>query len=304
MTDLHIQTNGEQLSADALPVEEYDAVVSLGDVIDENREHAKSVQAGERYERRGRAFFESLNDHGTPVVAVPGNHDPLDCTRRLTDGLENVTLLHEDATRVGSGDGTGGCSIVGWGCEQFDFTSAHLAPDYPDIDVGSGTTATPDTIADTLLGHAGRYLGGVDDADDLAANLGIDGREATRQFESSLSMLEERFETLTAVVQAASGPGSGPVLVASHVSPFHVPFDRRDKHSHDGDYHTGSLALRLALAATGPVACLSGHTHTYGFTAIETTAGHSYAFNPGEGGVASVTVDDTGSVQTESLDIG
>lgn len=47
-------------------------------MIDENREHAKSVSAGETYEEQGRAFLERLDEQGVPVLAVPRNHGPVD----------------------------------------------------------------------------------------------------------------------------------------------------------------------------------------------------------------------------------
>jgi len=80
ISDLHLRATGAQYPVADLPVEAHDIVLSLGDVIDENREHAKSVSAGEAYEERGRAFLERLDEQGVPVLAVPGNHDPVDCT--------------------------------------------------------------------------------------------------------------------------------------------------------------------------------------------------------------------------------
>lgn len=49
ISDIHLRPTGEQLSAEDLLVADVDAIVSLGDVIDENREHAKSAGDGERY---------------------------------------------------------------------------------------------------------------------------------------------------------------------------------------------------------------------------------------------------------------
>jgi Icc-related predicted phosphoesterase len=82
------------------------------------------------------------------------------------------------------------------------------------------------------------------------------------------------------------------------MSPFNVPFDIRGQHSHDGDYHFGSVALRVALASTGVDACLSGHTHQRGLTAIPTTSGHSYVHNPGDAGVSSVSISQNGTLHT------
>ncbi|WP_225335994.1 metallophosphoesterase family protein [Halomicrobium urmianum] len=293
--DLHLRPTGESLSVSDLPVERHDVVVSLGDVVDENRDH--DPESGAVYEERGRAFFESLDDCGTPVLAVPGNHDPVACTRRLTEGLNAVTLLHRRSAEVDA-DGAG-YHVAGWGCEQFDFPSALLTPDYPDVPLDDGTPVTPDTVADTLLQLAGRYMAGTLSRAELADRLGIDGRDAEAHLQESLATLEDRFHEVVATVRETPRP----VVVASHISPFAVPFDCRKPHAHDGDYHFGSLALRLALAETGPVACLSGHTHQQGFSAIETATGHAYVYNPGESGIASVSVDRTGTIQVDELSV-
>ncbi|WP_226013280.1 metallophosphoesterase family protein [Halomicrobium salinisoli] len=293
VSDLHLRPTGEPFPVADLPVERHDAVVSLGDVVDENSDH--DPDSGAAYEERGRAFFEHLDGRGTPVLAVPGNHDPVATTRRLTAGLDAVTPLHRASAGVDAG-GTA-CHVAGWGCEQFDFPSALLTPDYPNVSLDDGSPETPDAVADALLQSAGRYVAGALTESELADRLGIDGRDAQAHFQQSLATLEERFEDVVATVRETPEP----VVVASHVSPFAVPFDCREPHAHEGDYHFGSLALRLALAETGPVACLSGHTHQQGFSVIETATGHAYVYNPGESGVASVTIDGSGTVQVDEL---
>jgi Icc-related predicted phosphoesterase len=310
--DLHLRPTGERFPVGDLPVAAHDAVVSLGDVIDENREHAPSTAAGEAYEERGRACYEALDDRGVPVLAVPGNHDPVACTRRLTDGLATVAPLHRKTRRVPAPDGSWALTVAGWGCEAFDFTPALLAPDYPDLpasatgaagadpDDGAGATKprTAAAVADAVLRAAGAHLAGDLDAAALADRL--DTTPDDERFRASLDRLHERFEAVVDLV----GSASGPTLVTSHVSPFGVPFDRRSQHSHEGDHHFGSVALRLALAATAPAGCLSGHTHQPGTTAVATTDGHAYAHNPGAPGVTSVTVHRDGTVHTERLEIG
>jgi len=295
ISDLHLRATGAQYPVEALPVETHDIVLSLGDVIDENREHAKSVSAGEAYEERGRAFLERLDEQEVPVLAVPGNHDPVNCTRRLSEGLTNIHPLHRDTRSVVVG-ADWSLTIAGWGCEQFDFTPALLSPDYPDIPV-EDEARTPDTVASTLLRAAGEYLTGDLSETNLAHKLGTEA--ANPSFETSLARLNTRFETLIELVEGANNPA----VVASHVSPFNVPFDIRGQHSHDGDYHFGSVALRLALAATGVDACLSGHTHQHGLTAIPTTSGHSYIHNPGDAGASSVSISQDGTLHAEQVNV-
>ncbi|WP_135305437.1 metallophosphoesterase family protein [Haloarcula amylovorans] len=294
-SDLHLRATGVQYPVVDLPVETHDIVLSLGDVVDENRDHAKSVSAGEAYEERGRAFLKRLDEQGVPVLAVPGNHDPVDCTQRLSEGLTNVHSLHGVTRNVVVGTDWS-LTVAGWGCEQFDFTPALLSPNYPNIPV-EDEARTPDAVANTLLRAAGQYLAGDLSETNLAHKLGT---EATNpSFETSLARLDARFETLVELVDRANNP----TVVASHVSPFNVPFDIRGQHSHNGDYHFGSVALRFALAATGVDACLSGHTHQRGLTAIPTISGHSYVHNPGNAGVSSVSVSQDGTLHAEQVDV-
>jgi Icc-related predicted phosphoesterase len=295
ISDLHLRATGVQYPVTVLPVETHDIVLSLGDVVDENREHATSVSAGKAYEERGREFLEHLDEQGVPVLVVPGNHDPVNCTQRLSDGLLNVHSVHGVTRNVAVGTDWS-LTVAGWGCEQFDFTPALLSPDYPDIPV-KGEAQTPDAVASTLLRAAGQYLAGDLSKTNLAHKLGTEATNSS--FETSLAQLNARFETLIELAEAATNP----IVVASHVSPFDVPFDIRGQHSHDGDYHFGSVALRLALAAADIDGCLSGHTHQRGLTAVPTTSGHSYVHNPGDAGVSSVSISQDGTLRAEQIDV-
>jgi len=294
-TDLHLRATGARFPVAELPVEDHDIVVSLGDVIDDNREHAASTEAGEAYEERGRAFFEALDERGGPVLAVPGNHDPIECTQRLTDGLATVSPLHDHSVAVVA-DGEWELTIAGWGFEGFDFTSALLAPDYPDIPTPDGHQ-TPDAVADALLRAAGQYLAGDTTEAELAERLGTEPMNTS--FTDSLALLTDRFETIVDILTDQPGPG----VVASHASPFGVPFDAKGKHSDGSGNHFGSLALRLAVAASGANGCLSGHTHQRGTTVVPTVDGHAYAHNPGDSGISSVTVHRDGTVRVEAVEV-
>jgi hypothetical protein len=168
LSDLHLRTTGREFPVDRLPVEYHDLVLSLGDVIDDNRDHAPSKEAGDAYERRGRAFFEALAERGRPVLAVPGNHDPVDCTRRLTEGLDDASLLHRTAIDVAelptvdTGRERPNLSIVGHGCEQFDVQSTFLAPGYPDVPGATDEdgSSRAERVAACIERAAGRYLTG------------------------------------------------------------------------------------------------------------------------------------------------
>ncbi|WP_254807893.1 metallophosphoesterase family protein [Natronosalvus amylolyticus] len=304
--DIHLRTTGRNIVVDDLPVDGYDIVIAIGDVIDENIDHAKSAEAGERYETKGRAFFEALNERGKPVVAVPGNHDPLACTERLTEGLSNIEVLHKTTYEVpetitGTEDRL---TIAGWGCETFDFTPAIPAPEYPTIAPAQFDSheVTPGEIATYIETRTARYLAGIDDFETLEAAF-IEtptGNSTTLQlFTERIELLEERFETVCEIMNQAQNR----VVLCSHVSPYGVPFDKRSKHAHDGQYHFGSLALKLAILETAPLGVISGHTHQEGLTGTETSNGYTYLYNPGAPGVATLEVDANGTFITESVPI-
>jgi Icc-related predicted phosphoesterase len=310
VSDLHLRTIGCEFPVDRLPVEDHDLVISLGDVIDDNRDHAPSSETGDAYERRGRAFFETLAERGRPALAVPGNHDPVDCTRRLTEGLDDASLLHRTAIdtatlpTVDTGNERPNLSIVGHGCEQFDVQSTFLAPGYPGVPGAADEdhASRAERVAACIERAAGHYLTGVATGIEIAESLGVDDTEAVL---SALERLKRRYDRFVASVREVSGPP----LVATHVTPYGTPFDFH--HRTDGTVHFGSLAAKLALYETGPVGWLSGHTHQSGLTAIETPRGYTYALNPGaydgtagEGGATSLTVDATGTFRTESVKLG
>lgn len=287
ISDIHLRPTGEQFSAEDLPVEEVDAILSLGDVIDDNRDHTKSVSDGERYEELGREFFSVLDQTDIPVFAIPGNHDPSDCTRRLIDECQHVQMLHRETKTVDPNGSSVPVRLAGWGCDQFDFTPALLAPEYPHLDVQGANQLPPDEIADLVLEVGGQYLTGTSSAEEVAESLGIShDQDSQKRLQQSLDRLEHRFEEI--VDSASSGPG--PLLLASHITPFNVPFDCRGLTSRTGSYHFGSPALRLASMELGPTCVLSGHTHQRGTTVIETGSGYTYAHNPGAPGQSVVTV--------------
>ena len=96
--DLHLSTTGPAIPPACPDLEslEVDAIVSIGDIIDDNIDHADDPSAGESYEDRGRQFFARLNEVETPVVVVPGNHDPLACSERFPDRTTAENALQAD----------------------------------------------------------------------------------------------------------------------------------------------------------------------------------------------------------------
>ena len=115
ISDIHLRPTGEQLSAEEVLQEDIDAILSLGDVIDDNRDHATSAADGERYEALGREFFSAMDRTDVPVFAVPGNHDPSDCTQRLIDDCQHVELLHRETKTVELPGLSPPVRVAGWG---------------------------------------------------------------------------------------------------------------------------------------------------------------------------------------------
>lgn len=299
LTDVHLSPTGEQLSAEDFLVENVDAILSLGDVIDDNRDHARSAADGEQYEMLGQEFFATLDRVEIPVFAVPGNHDPVDCTERLVADCRHVEMIHQETKFLDIPGLSDSLRIAGWGCEQFDFRPAFLAPEYPQLDVPDAEHLTPDKVADLVLEAGGRYLSGAASTEESADVLGIrDDPQNRERFHQSCELLKKRFESILDSV----GAGSGPLVLASHITPFNVPYDVRGLTSRTGSYHFGSLALRLASMEIGPLCVLSGHTHQQGMTVFETGSGYTYAHNPGALGKTIVTIEN-GDVRFEGTTV-
>ncbi|MFD1684245.1 metallophosphoesterase family protein [Halobellus litoreus] len=299
--DLHLSTTGPPIPPAVPDLEtlDVDAVVSIGDVIDDNADHADGPEAGARYERRGRAFFERLNGLGVPVLAVPGNHDPIACTRRLADGLANVDVLHRaDQDDAWAGTATvEGVRFVGWGCEQFDLTPAFAYDEYPGIVADLETAASPrraaTRTATAVESVVSRFLDGRLDAEAAAAELGVEpGRRSTCADE--LEALADEFEELREQLDG----GSAPTVLLAHESPFHVAFDYH--HAADdtaGQLHRGSIPIKMAIAAAAPDVVCCGHMHRRGRDVVETTGGHADVYNPGSPGASIVEIDETGALR-------
>ncbi|GAA1320075.1 hypothetical protein GCM10009647_052240 [Streptomyces sanglieri] len=302
--DLHLSTTGPPVPPACPDLEslDVDAIISIGDIIDDNADHAGDTETGVAYEKRGRDFFERLNEVGVPVFAVPGNHDPLECTERLTDGLENVRVMHRcgidgQSQSIAPGE-LEELRLVGWGCEQFDLTPAFKYDQYPAIVPDPANVESSEQMAAqsaaTVESVISRFLDGTLDSQEAANEFGV-SKEKQDTCATELETLASEFDAIRGLLTEETMT----TVLLSHESPFNVAFDYH--HSSDrvqGQLHRGSIPLKMAAVAGGPDIILSGHMHTEGRDAIETTAGYADLYNPGSPGVAFVEIEpEAGSIQ-------
>lgn len=300
--DLHLSTTGPAIpptcpDLDSLDV---DGIISIGDVIDDNADHADDAAAGRAYEERGRQFFARLNEVDVPVITVPGNHDPVTCTERITEGFENVVVAHRRVVESDAlpSEGFDGVCFAGLGCEQFDLTPAFrydcypsIVPDDPSDDhiaqIATDSVASVETIV-------GRFLSDDLDALETTTELGV-GRDRREACACQLDTLAEEFTEIRDVIDRDAET----TVVLSHESPFNVSFDyHHSAEGFRGRLHRGSIPLKMAIAATGPDIVFSGHTHSEGRDVIKTVDGYADVYNPGSPSIVIVEIDvETGSLQ-------
>lgn len=269
-----------------------DAVVSLGDVVDDNTD--RSGRSARRHERRARAFFEHLDDAGVPVVAVPGDRDPLPTTGRVTQGLDNVVVAHGDVLRAADLPGDpdlAGAALVGLGCTDDDPGMALPYMEFGTIDPRTTTNAATvgyvaDDAADQVETAVSGFLSREHGVDGVADEMGVQG-SARERLAGHLDALREEFLERRALL--ATGD---PTVLLSHVPPFNTAFDYRESFDDvDARLHRGSISLKMAVAAAPPTATLAGHVHERGRDTLSTTGGPRPAYNAGSPGVAVVDVD-------------
>lgn len=302
--DLHLEPSQRRRAFERPDLDgmDLDAVVSIGDVVDGNADETGS-RAGRRYERRGRGFFEHLNETGVPTVVVPGDRDPLDATRRLVDGLDDVVLAHGRAVsgdRLPGAD-LDGCSLVGFGCETGDPGMTLPYTEFDPVDPRTTTneetiTYVADDVADQIEGAVGGYLSGEWTVDEVADELGVHG-SARERLGGYLDDLTGEYRKLETLLSSADHP-----VVLAHRPPFNTAVDvYRDFEALDQRVHRGSLALKMAIASTGAALTICGHVHERGTDTVETLGAPSPVFDPGRPGVAVVEFDrERGAVDVET----
>ena len=255
--DPHIKPANPAIDLDALRVPpDIDIVVTIGDIIQ---------RPGDL--ETGRAFFERLNASETPVVCVPGNHDPAEHYPEMIGGLEHVVLVHDcvvtdgelGVIRNGHGDEL---TVAGLGCETTKHAAALGAQDVDALDPRKENDRrhAADVAAQTLEDAVFDYLAGNMAPDDLVSSLDV-RRSERGTFLDALAEVERRFDRVDALFEGPEDPD----VFLSHVPPYNTALDRhhsigeRDRDLEE--LHVGSLGLKVALRKHAPPVALSGHSH-------------------------------------------
>jgi Icc-related predicted phosphoesterase len=286
--DTHIKPTDEAVHWDKLSVpSEVDAVVSVGDVIHDAREGA--IEYAQR-------FFEEL---ARPVIAVPGNHDPVEYYPEILDGISNAVNVHNSEANMtdvpGELPGTEpGYTFVGWGCEEFDQRPEirpHCFPYLSPKGDKEETRYLADQLADRIEEEVYLYLTTDRTEKELLSKLDITD-ENQREFLDQLSQTVEVFETVSSLIESAEGKP----IVVSHVPPYNTKADRHhsigEREMDIEGFHVGSLELKLALRVHQPLAAFHGHSHA---PVPETGFGESdssLSLNPGYQGIVRVSFDE------------
>lgn len=279
--DAHIKPTGIAIDYDRLTVsDDIDVVVLLGDVVHDVRDDALAC---------GREFIDHLTATGTPVVAVPGNHDPLEHYPDLIGDVPNAIIAH-DCIITGSelGVDIGQASFVGWGYAGVDRKQELQPTTFPELcpDGVEGKRYAADMCARDIEDALFRHVTGQRDKSDLVEILDIrDGNRA--RFLNQADGTKATFERLSVLIERAPDP----TVVLSHVPPYNLEADRHHSIGERTDdiesLHVGSIGLKLALRAHDAFAVLHGHSHNPQYELVDESV---HSLNLGFRGIATVTV--------------
>jgi len=275
------------LSRISIP-DDIDLVVSLGDVIHDARDDAIEY---------GRDFFERVASFDRPVVAVPGNHDPLEHYSDIIGGLDNVRNAHDRVltpsdSRDSATSSRTEIQFVGWGCEQFDQEPELRPAEFPELipeNSPGQRRYIADQVAQRIEDELYAYLTGGRDIHSLAETLEI--KPSNRPaFQEQVDETAAVFDHLSELIKTAAGE----TVVLSHVPPYNTESDRHhsigDRDNDIEGLHVGSSGLKLALRAHGPVAALHGHSHNPTYECLDGSQ-VVHSLNLGFQGIATVTIE-------------
>lgn len=276
--DLHLKPGASDYDVDAMVVPEgVDLALILGDLI--HRAGPEDVSLARRFVER----FEP----DVPSVYVPGNHDPAPTEERIVEPFSRARSGHLTTHEIK------GLTIVGWGCERRTLAPAINQREFDALDPRDvpreDRRYTADQVAADLEKACHSVVCGTESRTAAATELGIEPSARTA-FYQGLAEIEATYELLDGLLADRSD-----VLLATHVPPFNVSFDRHHAvgtREEDREFlHTGSIPLKLAIREHDVFAALSGHSHMYGYDIGDGVDGRPYCLNLGYRGLGTVTVE-------------
>lgn len=283
--DLHLKPAASDYDLDGLAIPtDVDAVLILGDL---------THRAGPDDEALARRFLDRI-DRSVPIIYVPGNHDRAPMQNHVTEPHSSAHSGHLAAHDID------GVTVVGWGCEQRSLS--------PAIDQAAFNALNPataprgqrryvaDRTAERLEAACHAVVCGEATVSDAADELEIHQSERPA-FHRGIETIEEAYDTIAGLLE-----GHEDVLLATHLPPFNVPFDRHHSMGTREDdkegLHMGSIALKLAIREHDVFAAFSGHSHHFGYDTGESPDGRPHVLNLGYRGIGTVSLDPTAGVFT------
>lgn len=276
--DLHLKPAGSGYDIDAMQIpESVDGVLVVGDLT--HRANPEDVELA-------REFVEQF-DPDTPVVYVPGNHDPAPMPKEVVDPFTASWSGHRFVREFGD------VTVVGVGCEQRSLSPAIDQCAFEALDPRDAPQSdrryAADQVADDLEAACLDMVRGASTPADAASSLGIEDAEFPR-FKRGMERVEDAYDRLADLLEDRTN-----VLLATHVPPFNTSFDRHHAvgtRETDREFlHFGSIPIKLAIREHDVFAALSGHSHTYGYESGDGTDGRPYCLNLGYRGIGTVTLD-------------
>lgn len=273
--------------------EEIDALMSLGDVVDNIPRDRESGDSDPKKDAElGRNFFRDMShifqEYGVPTYAVPGNHDHdlFDSIIRYSDGdeLPGVFDAREGHTITSDSVDYG---IVGVDVSSFDIG--------PEIDPEAyGIDDLDDFVA--VLSRLATSGGSVEQASDRLGITPEDYRDFHRdaeRFVESFRGLEEIFDNVYSQARQEDS------FFISHIAPFNTELDAKTI-GRDSTEHQGSVVTRTAIDYFRPKVALNGHHdyHTLDYFPDEDYGSDIYAVGLDEATPTEIILED-GSIGLE-----
>jgi len=278
-SDLHLKPAGSGYDLELLTIPpDIDAVLILGDLTHRAGDDDRSLAAE----------FVSCFGPDLPVVYIPGNHDHTPTDQHVVDSIPEAYSGHKAVHQFDQ------VSLVGWGCEERTLYSNLDQTEYEALSLEGVSKDrrryAANQIADEVEAACYDVICGSDSLSEAVDSLGI-SRDEEPTFREEMAVIEDAYEQLAELLE-----GQEDVLLATHVPPYNVSFDRHhavgDRQQELEYAHVGSIAIKLAIRTHDVFGALSGHSHAYGYDVESHDETHSpvHYLNLGFRGIATLRV--------------